>query len=86
MHERDYLTKKLIYQSKNRGCKETDILLGKFADQFLHEMSIEDLHNYETILQQNDADIVDWITHKAPVPDIVNNDAMKKLLSYHNTL
>ncbi|MES2215183.1 MAG: succinate dehydrogenase assembly factor 2 [Pseudomonadota bacterium] len=77
-----YFVKKLLYQSKHRGCKETDLLLGKFADQFLHNMENKELEDYATILMQTDADIVDWIMDRADVPKGLESEVMKKLVKF----
>ena len=46
--------KKLIYRSKYTGIKETDILLGKFADKYLQNFSYTDLISYEKLLESGD--------------------------------
>jgi antitoxin CptB len=51
------LLKKLSYRSNYRGCKETDLLLGKFAEQYLHQLSSLQLQEYEHLLNQADVDI-----------------------------
>lgn len=76
----DYLKKKLVYQSNHRGCKETDLLLGKFASRYLDEMDEQDLLYYEIILNQTDADIVSWVMGHEFVPKNLQNSVMTKLL------
>ncbi len=46
--------KKLIYRSKYTGIKETDLLLGKFADKYLQDFSYTDLVSYEKLLESGD--------------------------------
>ncbi|CAN0606490.1 unnamed protein product, partial [Ectocarpus sp. 12 AP-2014] len=59
---REELLKKLLYQSCNRGCKETDLIIGQFAKLNLDKMNAYELKTFEEILQMNDADIYDWYT------------------------
>lgn len=73
------LVKKLLYQSKNRGMKETTVILTKFANKFLFVMKINELLDYEKILQQNDIDLYNWITCKVSVPDYINPDIIQQL-------
>ena len=40
---RQQFIKKLLYQSCNRGCKETDLIIGQFAKQNIANMSDSDL-------------------------------------------
>ena len=59
--------KKLIYRSKYTGIKETDILLGKFADKYLQNFSYTDLISYERLLESGDPRI--WrlaVDHELP--------------------
>lgn len=77
------LVKKLLYQSKNRGCRETDIILGQFAEQYLSSMSEIELKEYERILQLQDVDIYDWVTKKKSLPATeLASPVMRKLLNF----
>lgn len=79
---RDSFAKKLLYQSKNRGCKETGIILGNFAEGFLSDMNDKDLQDFSLILANNDIDIYDWITKKTSPPAYLNSNVMMKLLNF----
>ena len=54
MENRSVFIKKLIYRSKYTGTRETDILLGKFAEKHLVNLSDENLLAYEQLLQSGD--------------------------------
>jgi antitoxin CptB len=56
--------KRLRYRSWHRGCKETDIILGNFADQRLTGLSPALLDLYEQLLEESDSDIWEWLNHK----------------------
>lgn len=81
--KKSIFVKKLLYQSKNRGYKENDLILGNFAERFLFDMNIEDLRDYANILEQNDADIYDWFTHKSKPPVKLNSKIMDKFLNFN---
>lgn len=68
METKDLALKRAWYRSKNRGCKETDILLGRFADSHIEALSEEDLAGYERFLEESDSDIYAWITGKVEFP------------------
>jgi antitoxin CptB len=61
------LTKKLLYRSTHRGCKETDFLIGGFAQKKLGE--IGDLELFSKFLDEDDLKIYDWILGKVDVPE-----------------
>ena len=46
--------KKLIYRSKYTGSKETDLLLGKFAEFHLPKLTFKELVAYEKLLTTGD--------------------------------
>lgn len=79
----EYLLKKLLYKSKNRGCKETDLILGNFAEKFIYHMNIDELNDFARILEASDANIYDWFTNKASPPDHINSKVLQQLLMFN---
>lgn len=62
------IKKQLRYRSNYRGCKETDFLIGCFADNFLKSSSeYEDL-NFAIFLNESDNEIYDWVIEKNQPP------------------
>jgi antitoxin CptB len=62
------LRKKLMYRSWHRGCKETDMLLGYFALKYLNKFSLNELIEYEKIVDLDDYELYCYITRKANLP------------------
>ena len=54
MNNRTIFIKKLIYRSKYTGTRETDILLGNFADNHLKNLDDDDLPAYQDLLNSGD--------------------------------
>ena len=50
IQNKESLLKKLLYQSLNRGCKETDLIIGQFARLNLKKMTYHELQIFENIL------------------------------------
>lgn len=63
----DSLRKQLLYRSTHRGCKETDFLIGNFAQEKLAEIS--DLELFAKFLEEDDLKIYDWILGKVRAPE-----------------
>jgi antitoxin CptB len=80
--EHDLLRKQLLYRSWHRGCKETDLLLGRFANVHLDGFNDLELQHYEALLRCDDWDIFAWLTGKEPVPANLDNGVMQKLLAF----
>lgn len=61
----DIRYRRIRYRSWHRGCKETDVILGNFADKALHMLETEaQLDLYEALLDEQDVDIWNWLTDK----------------------
>jgi antitoxin CptB len=74
--------KRLLFRSWHRGTKETDLLLGSFAERHLAAFSDAQLDRYEALLDNDDGDLFDWITGRvAPSPDH-DGDIMRMLRDF----
>jgi antitoxin CptB len=60
--------KKLYWRAIKRGMKESDLLLGGFAKQNLHKLSDSEIIQFEAILSLFDADFIQYVTDKKPIP------------------
>lgn len=78
----EVLRKKLLYKSWNRGCKETDIILGEFAKNQIENLSESELLSFEVILQHSDHLIYDAAVGKAPVPPEFDPQLFQKIVEF----
>jgi antitoxin CptB len=78
--------KRLSFRSWHRGTRESDLILGRFADAHLDGFDGAQLSRYEALLDCPDADIFDWICGRAAPPPEHDNDVTRLLLAYSNTL
>ena len=62
--------KRLKYRSFYTGTKETDLILGNFAEKYLDTLELEQLDDYEELLKIEDPRLYKWITgmEVAPTP------------------
>lgn len=80
------LLKRLHFRSHHRGWKETDLVMGNFADRELAALTPEELLAYEALLEESDADIWDWLVEKLPVPKPEYAPLMARLRKYSPAL
>jgi antitoxin CptB len=76
--------KRLLYLSWRRGMRETDLLLGRFADRHLRALSEDQLARYETLLETEDGLLLDWITRRVPPPAEQETDVLRLLIDFHD--
>jgi antitoxin CptB len=81
----DIRRKRLSFRSWHRGTRESDLILGRFADAHLAGFDEKQLDRYEVLLDCADADIFDWITGRAAPPFEHDHDVTRLLLAYSNT-
>jgi antitoxin CptB len=74
--------KRLLFRSWHRGTKETDLLLGSFAEQHLATFSEAQLDRYEALLDSDDGDLFDWITGRAAPSPHHDGDIMRMLRDF----
>ncbi|KAA5605649.1 succinate dehydrogenase assembly factor 2 [Roseospira marina] len=74
--------KRILYRAKLRGMKETDLILGGFAEEFLADLSPSELDQFETLLEEPDANIMDWLFDRTPVPAAYDTPIMARLKAY----
>src|SRR5499427_2078314 len=79
----DIRRKRMMFRSWHRGTRESDLILGRFADAHLAEFDETQLDRYEALLDCDDADIFDWVSGRAMPPPEYDNDVTRLLLSFH---
>jgi antitoxin CptB len=78
----DIRRKRLLFRSWHRGTRESDLVLGRFAEAYLAGFDDDQLDRYEALLLCADADLFDWITGRAAPPPRYDHDVMRLLLSF----
>lgn len=82
--DRDIRIKRLHFRSWHRGCKETDLILGAYADHVLPTLQDSGLSVYESLLEEHDADIWNWISGRETCPNPEYDELITMLRDYRN--
>jgi antitoxin CptB len=77
----DSRLKMLSYRAWRRGIRETDLILGPFADAHLGELSPAQLDVFEALLDQPDQDIYDWVKG-APAPPAFEGEVLAMIRAF----
>lgn len=80
----DIRRKRLLFRSWHRGTRESDLILGRFADAHLAGLDEPQLDRYEALLDCADADIFDWVAGRAAPPPEYDHDVTRLILSFSN--
>jgi antitoxin CptB len=75
--------RKLSFRAWRRGFKEADIILGNFADDYLEQLTPEQLDIFEILLEVPDQDLYGWIIERKPTPPEYKSEIMNLLNTYY---
>ena len=78
--------RRLRFRAWHRGIRETDLIMGRFADANVDSFSVEEMEDFEQLLNIPDHDILAWVTGAAPVPDGDLTPVLARILAFHGTL
>lgn len=78
------LRRRLLFQSKHRGVKELDLILGGFAEAHLAGFGMAELQQFAVLLEEADPDIYDWLVGRVPLPARLQNPVLQRLLDFTN--
>ncbi|MGH1330845.1 MAG: succinate dehydrogenase assembly factor 2 [Paracoccaceae bacterium] len=65
----EHRIKRMKMRSMRRGIKEMDIVLSAYAEDQLAGMSVAELDLYDALLEENDQDLLTWITGQIAPPE-----------------
>lgn len=82
----DNRRKRILYQATHRGMKETDRIVGGFVTEKVAELSELELSHLDALLQQSDADILNWIYDRAVLPRDVNKAFFEMIKNFNKNL
>ncbi len=66
---RETRIKRMKMRSMRRGIKEMDIILQAYSNRNLDMMDQAGLDLYDALLHENDQDLYQWVTGRAPAPE-----------------
>jgi antitoxin CptB len=78
----DIRRKRLLFRSWHRGTRESDLILGRFADAHLAGFDSAQLDRYEALLECADADLFAWVAGLATPPPAHDHDVMRLLIAF----
>ena len=74
--------KRLLYQSRHRGTKEADLILGGFALAHMADFSAEQFTKLEALLEESDPDLMSWIGGQSTPPSRHDNDVLSMITGF----
>jgi antitoxin CptB len=80
----DLRRRKLLFRCWHRGMREMDLIMGRFADSALAELSDAELADLERLIGLPDRDLLAWVTGEAHVPADVDTVLFRRMREFHH--
>ena len=82
--EPEVMRARLLYQSRKRGIRENDLLLSSFANLHLASMTVDQLKQYDNILNavDNEWDLYKYMVGSEETPQFLDSEVMSLLKTF----
>ena len=71
--------KRLRFRAWHRGTREADLMIGGYFDRWHVRWSAAEMDWFETLLEEQDVDILAWAMGNAAVPERWKGEMMNRL-------
>ena len=80
----DTRRRKLLFRAWHRGMRETDLILGEFADCTVEQLSDAELGEFERLLEVPDREVLGWVMGEAAVPPDYDTPLLRRLCEFNH--
>ena len=78
----DNRRRKLLFHAWHRGMREMDLIVGRFADRTIDQLSDAELTEFERLIEVPDRELLAWITGEADIPAICDGPLLRRLREF----
>jgi antitoxin CptB len=75
--------KRVLFRAWHRGIREMDLIMGRFADVALAELSDDELADLERLIELPDRDLLAWVTGEVAIPNDVDSAVFRRMCDFH---
>ena len=75
--------RKLLFRCWHRGMREVDLIMGRFADAAVDELSDDELADFERLIDVPDHEVLAWVTGEAAVPAAYDMPLFRRLRDFN---
>lgn len=81
----DLRRRKLLFRSWHRGMREMDLIMGRFADATVQQLTQDELAEFEQLMEVPDRELLAWITGEADVPPDYDTALFRRLREFNRS-
>jgi antitoxin CptB len=75
--------KRILFRAWHRGTREMDLLMGQYTESVIADLSEADLDILETLSDEDDRDLLAWLTGAEPVPTAFDTPIFAAIKAFH---
>jgi antitoxin CptB len=79
----DVRRRKLLFRAWRRGVRETDLIVGRFADAHIDVLDDAALDDFERLIEVPNADLYAWVVGERDIPAEHDTAVLHKLIEFH---
>jgi antitoxin CptB len=79
----DERRRKLLFRAWRRGVRETDLIVGRFADAYIDQFDQADLDDFEHLIEASNAELYAWVSGAEAIPANYDTAVLAKLKEFH---
>jgi antitoxin CptB len=81
----DVRRRRLLFRSWHRGIREMDLIMGRFADRHIGDLTVPELDEFEQLIELPDQQLYAWISGGEPVPAEVDRPLFRRMRDFHHS-
>jgi antitoxin CptB len=82
-HGLDVRRRKLLFRAWRRGVRETDLIVGRFADAYIDKFDDTELGDFERLIEVPNTDLYAWVVGSENIPPDYDTTVLQKLIAFH---
>jgi antitoxin CptB len=79
----DVRRRKLLFRAWRRGVRETDLIIGRFADVYIDRFDEPALDDFERLIEAPNAELYAWVTGVEAIPATYDTAVLRNLIAFH---
>jgi antitoxin CptB len=80
----DERRKKLLFRAWRRGVRETDLIVGRFADAYIEKLDAPALDDFERLIEVPNSDLYAWVCGDTDIPQNYDTAVLRQLKDFHS--
>ncbi|HVU42930.1 MAG TPA: succinate dehydrogenase assembly factor 2 [Xanthobacteraceae bacterium] len=81
----DVRRRRLLFRAWRRGVRETDLIVGRFADAYIEKLDDGALDDFERLIEVPNASLYAWVVGSEAVPPDYDTAVLRDLIAFHES-